>query len=120
MKIHVRDGDIHLTELRTRMPFQYGIATMTHSPHAFVRLRVEVEDRLATGVSADSLPPKWFTKDPARPVAEEIDEMVGVIVHALRTAPGLDCAASTDLRSSGTPGMPVGLHEKTIRITSLV
>jgi L-alanine-DL-glutamate epimerase-like enolase superfamily enzyme len=89
MKIHVRDGDLHLLDLRTRMPFRYGIATMTRTPHVFVRLRVEVDGKPAGGVAADHLPPKWFTKDPARPVAEEIDEMVGVIVHALRTAPGL-------------------------------
>jgi hypothetical protein len=88
MKIHIRDGDIHLTDVRTRMPFKYGIATMTEAPHAFVRLRVEVEGRLATGVSADSLPPKWFTKDPQRPLGDEVAEMLRVIEQAVRLAPG--------------------------------
>ena len=37
MDIHIRDGDIHLLDLRTRMPFRYGIATMTHTPHADIR-----------------------------------------------------------------------------------
>ena len=53
MKIHILSGDIHLTELRTRMPFRYGIATMTHAPHAFVRLHVEVGGRTSSGVAAD-------------------------------------------------------------------
>src|SRR5262245_23668058 len=88
MRIHIRDGDIHLTDVRTRMPFKYGIATMTEAPHAFVRLRVEVEGRPATGVSADSLPPKWFTKDPHRPLGDEVAEMLRVLEQAVRLAPG--------------------------------
>ena len=38
MKIRILEGDLHLIDLQTRMPFRYGIATMTHTPHAFVRL----------------------------------------------------------------------------------
>jgi hypothetical protein len=89
MHIHIRQGAIHLLDLRTRMPFKYGIATMTSSPHALVRLEVEVGDKVETGVAADHLPPKWFTKDPAKPIAEEVDEMLRVIEHALLLAAGL-------------------------------
>src|SRR5713226_8343905 len=89
MDIRILHGDIHLTDLRTRMPFKYGIATMTSTPHAFVRLWVEIAGKVSVGIAADSLPPKWFTKDPARPLAEEIDEMLLVIEHALQTAIGL-------------------------------
>src|SRR5262249_54934548 len=59
------------------------------SPHAFVRLHVEVDGAASSGVSADSLPPKWFTKDPARPIDEEVDEMLRVIEHAVIAATGL-------------------------------
>jgi hypothetical protein len=89
MDIRIADGDIHLLDIRTRMPFKYGIATMTRTPHAFVRLRAEVGGRPAVGVAADHLPPKWFTKDPARPVDAEIAEMLDVIEHAVRLAAGL-------------------------------
>jgi hypothetical protein len=88
MKIHIREGDIHLFDVQTRMPFQYGIATMTSTPHLFLRLRVEVDGKPATGVSADHLPPKWFTKDAARPITEETHEMLAVIENALRLAVG--------------------------------
>ena len=27
MNVHIADSDIHLIDLRTRMPFKYGIAT---------------------------------------------------------------------------------------------
>src|SRR5436305_3142685 len=89
MQVHIRNGDIHLLDLRTRMPFKYGIATMTSTPHAFVRLRALVDGKPATGIAADHLPPKWFTKDPARPIAEEIGDMVRVIEHAVGAAAGL-------------------------------
>src|SRR2546427_4850062 len=86
MKIHIREGDIHVLEVRTRMPFKYGIATMTHAPHAFVRLFVEVDGQPVTGISADLLPPKWFTKDPARSLKDEVAEMARVIEHAVLQA----------------------------------
>jgi hypothetical protein len=89
MKIHIQHGDIHLTDLQTRMPFKYGIATMTRTPHVFLRLEVEVDGQHHTGISADSLPPKWFTKDPDRAVDEEVAEMLEVIEYALATATGL-------------------------------
>ena len=89
MKVHIREGDIRLHDTKTRLPFKYGIATMTSAPHLFLRLRVEANGRLATGISADGLPPKWFTKDPSRPVNEEIHEMLRVIENALRLAVGL-------------------------------
>ena len=78
--------DLHLTNLRTRMPFRYGIATMTEVPHLFVRLWVSTEGKSSVGISADLLPPKWFTKDAAKPLDEEIAEMLRVIRHALSIA----------------------------------
>src|SRR5438105_848754 len=89
MTIRILGGDIHLLDLRTRMPFKYGIATMTSTPHAFVRLSVVVAGQPSVGIAADHLPPKWFTKDPARPIADEVDDMLRVIDHAVQTAAGI-------------------------------
>lgn len=89
MNIKIQEADIHLTNLRTRMPFKYGIATMTHMPMAFVRVWLEVDGATHTGVSSDLLPPKWFTKDPTRGVGEEIQEMFDVIDGAREAAVGL-------------------------------
>ena len=71
------------------MPFRYGIVTMTEVPYVFVRLRVEIAGKMVEGISADGLPPKWFTKDPLKPIGEEITEMLDVIRHALKAAVGL-------------------------------
>jgi hypothetical protein len=82
-------GSIHLLDLRTRLPFKYGIATMTRAPQAFVRMVVEINGREQTGIAADLLPPKWFTKIPDKPLEAEIDEMLSVIEHAVAAAVGL-------------------------------
>jgi hypothetical protein len=97
MKIKIQDHEIRLINLRTRMPFKYGIATMVSVPHLFVRLEVEVAGRKTVGISADLLPPKWFTKDPAKPVEKEIDEMLLVIQQALKLSEGLEGADTFEI-----------------------
>jgi hypothetical protein len=96
MKVRIGDGDIHLLDTRTRLPFRYGIATMTSAPHLFLRLHVEVDGRLSSGITADGLPPKWFTKEPARPIADEIEEMLRVIEQALHLAVGVEAESPFD------------------------
>jgi L-alanine-DL-glutamate epimerase-like enolase superfamily enzyme len=87
--IRIQHCDLHLINLQTRMPFKYGIATMTRVPQIFVRVRAEIEGALATGIASDLLPPKWFTKDPNKPVDDEILEMIRVIRHAAEASLGL-------------------------------
>jgi len=65
------------------MPFRYGIATMTEFPLLFLRLGVEVDGVRELGLASDLLPPKWFTKEPSKDPAEEIDEMLEVIEGAV-------------------------------------
>jgi L-alanine-DL-glutamate epimerase-like enolase superfamily enzyme len=84
--IRVLAAQLYRADLQTRMPFKYGIATMTHVPHVFLRLTCEIEGRTHAGIAADHLPPKWFTKDPARDPADEIAEMIRVIRQAMRAA----------------------------------
>lgn len=89
MPIRILHGDVHLIDLQTRLPFKYGIATMTRAPQAFVRIVIEVDGREATGVSADLLPPRWFTKNPDQPLDDEISEMLRVIEQAVTCSAGL-------------------------------
>ena len=86
--ITLRDAELFRVELRARMPFRYGIATMTELPHVIIRLSFDIDGAKHTGLAADHLPPKWFTKDPARPLGEEIDEMLVVIRAAVTHARG--------------------------------
>ncbi|MFM8470899.1 MAG: hypothetical protein ACKODH_13215 [Limisphaerales bacterium] len=98
MNLRVCEADLHLHNLHTRMPFKYGIATMTHMPMVFARVALEVNGRPPLlGVAADLLPPKWFTKDPARDVLDEIHEMLDVAETALETAEGQNAPSVFDL-----------------------
>lgn len=89
MSVEIVSADILVLDLRTRVPFRYGIATMTETPHAFVRVRAEIDGATVEGIAADHLPPKWFTKNPDRAFADEIDEMLAVIQHAIGASIGL-------------------------------
>ena len=97
MKVRILEGETRLINLRTRMPFKYGIATMTDVPYAFLRLHVEVDGQPHNGYSADNLPPKWFTKVPDQPLGDEMAEMLRVIEHARETAIGMEANSPFEL-----------------------
>jgi hypothetical protein len=84
--INLKSAELFRFEHRARIPFRYGIATMTECPHAIVRLTFDLDGVTQTGLAADHLPPKWFTKDPKRALEEEVDEMVHVIRAAVTHA----------------------------------
>lgn len=49
-----------------RLPFRFGVVTLTQAPQAFVRARIRLADgREAEGAAAEMLVPKWFDKDPS-------------------------------------------------------
>ena len=49
-----------------RLPFRFGVITVTHGRQAVLRARIRLEDgREGWGVAAESLAAKWFDKDPA-------------------------------------------------------
>ena len=87
--LQILSFDLYRHDVRLRMPFRYGIATMTEGPVVFVRLRVVDGGREVFGIASDLLPPKWFTKIPDKPITEEIDELLRVILQACRTTVGL-------------------------------
>ncbi len=86
MKISVKETDLFLRNVRTRMPFKYGIAVLTGVPHLVMRMTVEVDGRPFIGLAADNLPPKWFTKNPDQSFQDEVGEMFEVIESASRLA----------------------------------
>lgn len=90
--ILLKSAELFRLELRARMPFRYGIATMTDVPLLIARLTFDLNGKLETGLAADLLPPKWFTKDPQRGLTDEIDEMLRVVRAAIRHARGVRAA----------------------------
>ena len=73
-------------DVRLRLPFRFGVVTLTEAPQAFVRARVTLEDgREAWGAAAEMLAPKWFDKDPALTNADNAEQLR----DSLRVARGL-------------------------------
>ncbi|MCB9913940.1 MAG: mandelate racemase [Planctomycetes bacterium] len=71
MRVRVREVSFRLSDCRTRLPFRFGIHTMTAAPTLTARVELEGEAGAATGYSAELLVPKWFEKDPAKSLAED-------------------------------------------------
>lgn len=94
MTLQITATDLHLFNMRTRMPFKYGIASMTALPHVFARVHLTVDGQTQAGLASDHLPPKWFTKNPDTPFEDDLAEMLDVIQTACRLAEGLPSAAT--------------------------
>ncbi len=66
MKFSVRRLDFFERDVRLRMPFRFGVVTLTAAPQAFVRAEIALENGKASeGAAAELLVPKWFDKSPA-------------------------------------------------------
>lgn len=74
------------------MPFRFGIATLTRVKHAFVRVTAEIDGAEATGMCADHIFPKWFTKDPARTFDDEVAELLMVLKQAAAFAKEIEAS----------------------------
>jgi hypothetical protein len=85
-RFRIEPFEFFVLRVRTRFPFRYGIASMTDVPHLFLRTRVARGAASATGLAAEGLPPKWFTKDPATTFEQDLPEMLRVIRHATAIA----------------------------------
>ena len=65
MRFSVTRIDFFEREVVLRIPFRFGVVTLTRAPQAFVRARIRLADgREAEGGAAELLAPKWFDKDP--------------------------------------------------------
>jgi hypothetical protein len=68
--------DLYERDVRLRMPFRFGVVTLTAAPQAFARVRVRLPDgRSAEGGAAELLAPKWFDKDPALSNEDNFDQL---------------------------------------------
>jgi hypothetical protein len=66
VKFCVEEISLFERDVRLRLPFRFGIVTLTEAPQAFVRARIRLETGAqAEGGAAELLAPKWFDKDPS-------------------------------------------------------
>jgi hypothetical protein len=77
-----------------RLPFRFGVITVTEGRQAVVRARIRLEDgREGWGIAAETLAAKWFDKDPALSDAANLDQLRRALEIA--TAGALAAGANT-------------------------
>jgi hypothetical protein len=89
--------EIELLErpVQLRMPFRFGVVTLTEAPQAFVRARIELPDgRTAWGAAAELMAPKWFDKNLALSNEDNFAQLRSVLRLA-RTAYLSDASAAS-------------------------
>ncbi|MBI4240311.1 MAG: mandelate racemase, partial [Candidatus Rokubacteria bacterium] len=94
-RLRVSEIRLYEREVRLRMPFRYGVVTLTRAPQAFVRVRVALQNgREGWGMAAEMLAPKWFDKNLALTDGENFEQ--------LRTSLRLACGLYTQDRRPRT------------------
>ncbi len=80
-------GDIQLFErpVTLRLPFRFGVVTLTAAPQAYARLRITLPDgRSSWGSAAELMAPKWFDKNPALSNEQNFDQLRGSLRNAAK------------------------------------
>jgi len=91
----VREIVLHERPVRLRLPFRFGVVTLTECPQAFVQARVESADaRSSWGGAAELMAPKWFDKNLALSNDDNFEQLRDVLGMA-RAAYLADAAADT-------------------------
>lgn len=81
--------------VQLRLPFRFGVVTLTACPQAFARVRIGLSNgREATGAAAEMMAPKWFDKNLALSNENNFDQLRAVS-HMARAAYLSDASAST-------------------------
>lgn len=108
-RLSVEEVRLYERDVSFRMPFRFGVVTLTESPQAFARVRVRTADgREGWGMAAEMLAPKWFDKNLELSNEDNFDQLR----RALRTAAEL-------YREHGeaTPfGLYRGCYEEQVRL----
>lgn len=72
----IREVRLFERPVRLRMPFRFGVVTLTEAPQCFVRVRIECPDGQSFwGGAAELLAPKWFDKNLALSNDENFDQL---------------------------------------------
>ncbi len=79
----VREIALYERPVVLRLPFRFGVVTLTECPQAFARARIELPDgRSSWGASAELMAPKWFDKNLALSNEDNFDQLRAVTALA--------------------------------------
>jgi hypothetical protein len=94
--------------VKLRLPFRFGVVTLTEAPQVFVRVRVRLADGgEGEGVAAELLVPKWFDKSPALSHEDNFNQLRTALAIARKhllaaggnTPFGLSAAVEADIQA---------------------
>lgn len=94
-RLRLVEAEFFERPVRLRLPFRFGVVTLTEAPQMFVRVWVSVVNGFESeGVSAEMLAPKWFDKSLELSNEENFDQLRRSLAMARRSllAAGSDTA----------------------------
>lgn len=72
----LREVELYERDVTLRLPFRFGVVTLTECPQLFVRARIETAGgRSGWGLAAEMLAPKWFDKNLALTNEDNFDQL---------------------------------------------
>jgi hypothetical protein len=75
-KVKVESVDRYERDVKLRLPFRFGVITVTEATQAVVRVRISLADgRGGSGVAAETLAAKWFDKNVALSDDQNLDQL---------------------------------------------
>jgi hypothetical protein len=85
VKLAVEEARLYEWPFVLRLPFRFGVITVTHGRQAVVHLRIRLADgREGWGVAAESLAAKWFDKDPRWSDDDNLEQLRVALQIAVR------------------------------------
>jgi hypothetical protein len=76
-RLALKDVSLHIVDLRLRLPFRFGMVTLTEVPLLHLAVVAEAADgRRVRGFAADNLAPKWFDKDPRKSARDNVADLL--------------------------------------------
>ncbi|MCA8931762.1 MAG: mandelate racemase [Rhodospirillaceae bacterium] len=83
ISLRVRASRVKIRNAFTRLPFRFGVVTMTASPVGILEVEAEDETGAVTkGYAADFLAYKWFDKRPDKTPADNVADLLAALRHA--------------------------------------
>lgn len=84
--LHLEEVAFYERDVTLRMPFRFGVVTLTEAPQCFVRARIRLPDgREGWGMAAELLAPKWFDKSAELSNEDNFDQLRRALAIAART-----------------------------------
>jgi hypothetical protein len=105
-QFRLREASVYSRQVKTRMPFRFGRATMTQMPILHLRLKLEsASGEVVDGASACGIPPLWFDKAAGKTHADNIQDLSVSLRLALDEYMKLDAAPIWYLHKVAEPAV---------------